>query len=428
LLSDQEQAVLRSASVFAGGFSLEAAEAICSRDGIPPGEVLPLLTRLVQKSLVGVTATEGETRYGLLETVRQFAREKLLDSGEGAAVRTSHLEWYLRLAEAAEPMLPTKDQLIWFARLTREHDNLRAALDWSLGLENAAPALRLPAALQYFWFVPGYWSEGMERVEKALARRAEGSESVQANIDRTAGFLLGYLGSDPKRAERLLRRALELYERLGDKAGMRATTAFLGMHDSEPLGERAKSLFEKSLALAREMGEPVHVARPLVNLARIAYGRGERERATLLIEESVGVARATGDRWVLALALNFMSRIAVDAADYDRAAALAGEMLRLATEVRHKTFIISGLASFAEIASARDESERAARLLGAIARLEEGLGGRARVEAIREPGAPRRSRDALGEAAFNAALAAGRALSLDDAVAYALERAPATDD
>jgi predicted ATPase/class 3 adenylate cyclase len=429
LLSEPERATLRSASVFAGGFSLAAAESVCSREGIAPDEVLALLTRLVEKSLVNATQSEGETRYSLLETVRQFALDKLAESGDAAAVRGSHLDWYLRLAEAAELRFHSKDQLVWFARLEREHDNLRAALDWSLGLESAEPALRLVSALQYFWFVPGHWSEGMEWVEKALARRAEASERLQANLDRTAGFLLSNLTRDSERGQRLLRSAFDVYERLGDKPGMRASSGFLAMYDPEPIGERAKSMFEKSLALGRELGDQVHVARVLTNLARIAHTRGDREHAGRLVEESLGVARATGDKWVLALVVQFMATTAVGAADYDRAAALAGETLHLAMEVGHRTFIISGLARFAEIASARGEEERAARLLGAIEPLAKALGENPRLEGEKaHPRARERSRGALGDAKFTAALAEGRALTREQAVAYALERAPAADD
>ena len=171
LLPEPEREVLRSASVFAGGFSLEAAEAVCSSEKIAPDDVLGLLTRLVEKSLLNATDSGAETRYGMLETVRQFAREKLVDSGSETAARSRHLAWCLRLAEAAAAKLETKDQLVWLARLEREHDNLRAALDWSIDREPAEPALRLTTALEVFWYMRGDWSEGKERFEAALESR-----------------------------------------------------------------------------------------------------------------------------------------------------------------------------------------------------------------------------------------------------------------
>jgi predicted ATPase/class 3 adenylate cyclase len=421
LLSEPERAVLRRSSVFAGGFGLEAAEEICSSANTARDDVLALLTRLVEKSLLNPSESNVEIRYSMLETVRQFAREKLVDSGEDEAVRSSHLAWYLRLAEAAEPKLESKDQLVWLARLTREHDNFRAALDWALGLENPEPALRLAFALHNFWYFRGYWSEGAERLENALARGAEASAGARANASRAAVLLGSNIGRGPEWFGPLLRQALDLYETLDDKVGLSVSLLYLSMVEYEPL-DRAQAYIERSLALARAAGSEAHAARSLVNLCRVALSQGEPERAARLLQEALVAARASGDRWALTLVLDSLSAGALIAADYDGAAAFCREGLSLALELGHKRFIGSHLTSFVEIAGARRQSERVARLLGAISRLADVRGYR--VPGVREAQttpALDAARQALGESAFEAAFAVGRALTHEQAVAYALE-------
>src|SRR5262249_31999218 len=155
LLSDEERALLLRLSAFAGGWTLEAAEAVCIGKGVEEREVLDLLTRLVQKSLVIYEEREGGGRYRLLETVRQDARERLLESGEAEAVRERHRDWFLALAQRAEPELWRGSQTEWLERLERENDNLRAALAWSGAPGQVEAGLRLGGALRRFWEVRG---------------------------------------------------------------------------------------------------------------------------------------------------------------------------------------------------------------------------------------------------------------------------------
>ena len=423
LLSEPERAVLRSASVFAGGFSVAAAEAICSNDAVAPDEVLALLARLVEKSLLNATDGDGETRYGLLETVRQFAHEKLVESAEDSVARSRHLEWCLQLAEAAEPQLETKDQLIWLRRLELERDNIRAALDWSIDLEPAEAALRLTSALRLFWHVRGPWSEAMERFERALRRCDAAGAAIQAKVKTGTAYIGDQLGQDRERARRLLGEALDLYRKVGDKTGIAKTLLYLGMVRPEHGGsERAESQFEEALALARETGDQVHASRVLLNLAGLVFARGDSARASLLAQEGLAAARSSGDHWALANALSFMSTGARLGRDYAGAQRFSEECLALAVELGHTMFIGASLVSFAEIAAARGDSERAARLLGAAERVVDLMGGPGAIGAVRPDISPARStaRAALGEPAFESALAAGRALTLEQAVAYAL--------
>ena len=422
LLSEHERAVLRRASVFAGGFSLDAAEAVCSNDAIAAEDVLALLARLVEKSLLNARDGDGETRYGMLETVRQFAHEKLVESAEDGAVRSRHLDWCVRLAEAAEPGLETKDQLIWLRRLELERDNIRAALDWSIGLESAEPALRLTSALRLFWHVRGPWSEAMERFERALHRADTAGPAIQAKVKMGTAYIGAQLGQDPERGRRLTGEALELYRQVGDKRATARALLYLGMGRPEHEGsERVESYYQEALALARETGDQVHASRVLTNLAGFVFARGDAARAGQLVQEGLIAARASGDRWVLANALFVMSIGARNRRDYASAQAFSGECLALAAELGHSMFIGASLLSLAETASGQGDSERAALLLGATERVVDLMGGPGAAR-VRPDASPARAtaRAALGEAAFESALAAGRAFTLEQAVAYAL--------
>ena len=193
LLSEEEQAMLRRLSVFAGGFTLEAAETVGTGEGIEGDEILDLLASLVDKSLVLVDQQE-EIRYRLLETVRQYGREKLEESGEAERVRRRHANYYLALAEEAERGLSGSDQAPWLARLETEHDNLRAALRWSLGGGEAEPGLGLAAALWSFWYTRGHLSEGRRWLESAVFENGRLRTRTKARALGGAGYIALFQG------------------------------------------------------------------------------------------------------------------------------------------------------------------------------------------------------------------------------------------
>jgi predicted ATPase/transcriptional regulator with XRE-family HTH domain len=190
LLSEPERRLWRRLSVFAGGWTLEAAEAVCAGAGLDAAEVLDRLTSLVDKSLVTVDAMAGEARYRLLETIRQYGREKLERSGEAAVIRRQHLEWHVGLAERAEPELTGPDQAVWLEKLEAEHDNLRAALEWSqVEAQGEQIGLRVAAALWRFWLVHGHLREGRRWLEGMLAGSPEAWPAVRAKALYGAGAL-----------------------------------------------------------------------------------------------------------------------------------------------------------------------------------------------------------------------------------------------
>ena len=217
LLSEPEQTLLRRLLVFAGGFALEAAEAVCAGSVIVPRDILELLTRLVEKSLVLVDEREGDSRYRLLETVRQYGQAKLTSVGETIALQRRHRDYFLALAERGEPELRGAAQDVWLARFETEHDNLRAALEWSSMEEGGAEAeLRLAGALHEFWHTRGYWSEGRERLERALARSEEAPVACLPKAIHRMAFIMRRLG-EFERAIPLCEKGLTVCRELGEK-------------------------------------------------------------------------------------------------------------------------------------------------------------------------------------------------------------------
>ncbi len=364
LLSHKEQAVLRRLSVFAGGFTLDAAEAICAGDGIEPAEVLDLLAHLVDKSLVTAEGQNSKTRYQLLETVRQYGRDRLLESGEAVATRWRHLDWFLVMAEefaAAQP----KDLEQWLDRLEREHDNLRAALGWA---READPeqSLRLAAAVGRFWDNRGYVREGLEWLEDALSRNAV-LTIARARALWWASQLAG-LYRDFRRVAAIGEEYLALARSLGTK--LHEARALNVMGDAaifQGYAGRAAAYFEESLALYRELGTQESIAGTLRDLGEVAFAEGDHPRAIALLQESLERYREMQHRGGAAYALSWLGMVAELQGQYQRARVLREESLTLYREIgaRHRT--VMNLVGLARVARAQGDYDRATTLA------EEGL-------------------------------------------------------
>jgi len=500
MLSEAERVLFNRLSVFMGGWTLEAAEAICGdtagADQLPlppapvdggspptsggggreragvrvpsvhPDDVLDLLTHLVDKSLVVVEEQGGKTRYRFLETVRQYARDKLLESGEGADLRERHLNWFLGLVERAEPEFRGPNQREWLDRLEIEHDNLRAALEWSVGSSEGEEGLRLAGALGGFWFARGYWSEGRRWFEEVLSKSSGASPSVRAKALGGAATLT-MSQKDVGRGLPLLEESLSLYRETGDKNGTAWALESLGLTMSFSQGdhERAIALCEESLSLYREVGNKGGIGRALHNLGMVAYLQGDYGRAKTLSEESLSLSREVGDKRHIAFALSDLGVVALRQGDYDQATALYKESLDLFREVGEKFGISSSHYSLGLVALRQGDYERAralykkslllSRELGNRMNVALCLGGLARVvvaqgqpergarllgaaeallEAIGDPLPPSERPDcdrgvaavraALGEEAFKAAWEEGRKMTMEEAVEYALSTNP----
>jgi predicted ATPase/class 3 adenylate cyclase len=366
LLSDAERTLVRRLSVFAGGWSLAAAEAVCGDEGHT--DVVETLIHLADKSLVVVDDAVGaaEPRYRLLETIRQYARDKLLAAGESKRIRDSHLDFYLRLVEEAEPHLRSGEQLTWLDRLETEHDNLRAALSWSLESGAIEHALRLAGAAAYFWELRGlYWSEGQKWLDETLARAQPADTGAdEAGVRARAKALYGAarLHFDARieltSSRALAEESLQSWRDLGDKWWAAVALEHIGfmlMWESDVQTARAR--LEEGVSLARELGDRWPLAMCLTRLAG-AVVVTDATSAHRIREEAVLIARDVGDMSVLSQALVGLAFIYVIEGNVANAMPLAAEALADARAIGTVTQIFLSLLALAVISGL--QSDRAA--------------------------------------------------------------------
>jgi predicted ATPase/DNA-binding SARP family transcriptional activator/DNA-binding CsgD family transcriptional regulator len=421
LLSAEERVLLRRLSAFAGGWTLEATEAIGAHDGIHEEDVLDLLSNLTDKSLVVTEARAAEVmRYRMLEPVRQYAREKLEASGEADTVRQLHASFFLALAKEAKPELNGPDQAEWVDRLEAEHDNVRAALDWSLE-SDPETALGLVAVLGNFWWAHGHINAGSRWLEAALTRTGGLETVVRAGALRFAGVLSEEQGRY-EWAEEFYEEGLALYRRLGDRRGVAALLNSLGSL-SHITGNQAEAmdLTEKSLSIKQELGDESGVAISLNNLGAIVQTTGDLARAQTLFEESLQMARKQGDKTGAAISLLNLGTLAVEQDEPARAQALLLDALQVLRQLGDNDGVAECLDSLAAAAGKRYEGNRAARLLGAAEAARETLGTTIHpVERNMYEGFVNLSRCDLDEDAWSVAWAEGRAMSLEEAIEYAM--------
>jgi predicted ATPase/class 3 adenylate cyclase len=425
LLSEKERALMRRLAVFAGTWTLEAAEAVCSGDGVERSEILDLLAQLVSKSLVLMNTQDGQARYRMLETVRAYGRERLDEANEGARTRAGHLQWYLRLTEQAESELSGADQVMWLSRLEAEYDNFRAALEWSkLDGSSGEPGVRLAQRLWQLWLVRGDYGEGRMWLETMLSRYRV-PDSLRAKALRDAGFAAWRQG-DSDGSIRLCTEALGLFRDLGDQAGVGGAIyllACVALYRGEL--ERAKALHLESLALRRKVGDKRRIAMSLNSLGEVARVEGDYAGARAAYEESLDLARAAEDGRAIINALSNLGFVSLHEGDHVSAAKFFEEGLGSASQLGYKLAIATQIAGLGGVAASRAEYVRAARLFGAAETLLSSLGAslatpdRAQYDRCVEA-----TRAALDETSLAKALAEGRAMTAHEATEYGLGSGP----
>lgn len=350
LLSEKERALLPRLSVFSGGWTLEAAETVCQGSGVETHDVVDLLAHLADKSLILAEHKAEEIRFGILETIRQYCWERLLESGEAPEFRRRHRDWFVSLVEGIEESLRGPDEATWLDRLETEHDNLRAVLDWShTDEQSAGVGLRLTGALERFWVVRGYFAEGRARLEAALSDSTSESPA-RAKALHGAGVLAGHQG-DYNQAEARSREAAALWRKVGDKLGTALALNTLGQV-ARTRGDygQATHLLEESLALIRDVGDKWALALTLNMLGVVARGRGDYARATALHEESRALRKELGDQKGLAVSLERLGLVALCQGDLDRARALFDESLTLGRDVGDRLAIAWATGDLAQVA------------------------------------------------------------------------------
>jgi predicted ATPase/DNA-binding NarL/FixJ family response regulator len=399
LLSADEQRLFRRLGVFAGGWTVEAAEAVAASGAAAPkltsaAETLETLISLVDKSLLREAVevrsagadTNGETdethvRFSMLETIREYALARLDEAGEAAVARAAHAAYFLRLAEEAAPHLLSAGRGVWLRRLEGEHDNIRAALVFCLGQGNALTGLRLAAALWWFWYFAGHLSEGRRWLAAALAADfpdPDGGAAASAGAPRElarcralcgAGTLAFYQG-DYQAAPALLGQAVALARETGDTGAAAHALTFLGLATQDQ-GDTAaaQTLLEEAVALARQHGHRWQLALTLSFAARPLRHLHRLEEAQRSLDESVAVFRATGDPWGTALALNSLGNLALQRGDYETGRRHYEPALALRRQIGDRWFIAHSLTSLGEVARHEGHLGEAQRLLAEAAEL-----------------------------------------------------------
>ncbi len=459
LLNAAEQKLFRRLSVFVGGCTLEGVEAVCDTKGDLNLDLLDGMASMVDKSLAQqVEHAKGESRFVMLETIREYALEKLQASGEESSTKRAHAAYCLVLAEEEATEQSGTEGAEWVVRFALEHDNFRAGLEWLTETGDAEWGLRLGTALFRFWEIREYFAEGRERLGRLLQLTgAEAPTKARTRALFAAGVLAGEQG-DYASADALISESADIARQLGDKTGVAVSLNAKAVH-SRDRGDVAiaHALFEESLALWRELGDLKAVARALSNLANVVKLQGDYDRARSLYAECLSIFRGLGDRTGVAWSLNYQGDVARDQGDsvaaqtlyeqglaifrelgdrwgiagtladlgslardqrnYSRAHALYRESIKIFQELEHKRGIARLLECFACSAAAQVHAERSLRLAGAAAALRQNIGApltpaeQVKLEASLDP-----ARQAMTNTAGATAWLEGWALPVEKAI------------
>jgi len=474
LLTKPERTLFNRLSVFAGGCTLETAEFVCA-DPEQPGQicrqdVLDLIVGLVDRSLVVAEPIGIITRYQMLETLRQYAAERLRETGEETQLRNRQIDWCIAFAESAQPALIGPEQAVWLARLEREHDNFRSALSWAVGNpQDADPILRLAGELYPLWWHHDHLTEGRAWLAQALDRDAElASSSASGRLARVRALVgagvLARSQSDYRAADTLLTAGVSLARELNDPAALADALFWLGSNAYFLADEqRAQTSSDESLTLWRQLRNPLGMSHTLGTLARLAWARGDYQQTRELLQERMGYAREAGDTRGIASVSVYLGILAYEQEDWDKAAELLASSYRGFRELDAPTMIAWVLRHMAQVSRAQGDvlkaekeygesmtlcknvgatwgmaeclegvaglaidngkTERAVRLFGCAAAVREniGLALTPRI-ASRFEAALARLRSTLGPRRFEVEWHAGRTLSLNDAVTLAFPR------
>ncbi len=463
LLDGEDRALFRRLSVFVGGFTLEAAEDVCGAAG--ELDVLDGVESLLGKSLLRSEEGSGEEpRFSMLQTIREYAIERLDDSGEAEAVRARHAGHYLALAQEAEPELDGPQQASWMDLLETEHDNFRALLSSSFGNGDAESGLRVANALWWFWYLRGHYDEGRRWLEEAAALESRTSVArakalsragflamIQSDFERadslskeglessrelsdehatavalsTLGYVAVYKG-DYERSEGLFREALAVFRRLGNKRDIGMGLFNLGFLETfrDDL-HAAEAFFEESLALFEEVGDKEMSASTTNNLGGISMFQGDYGRAKTLLKEYLAYSRTPNNKNITVnttVTLVNLGLMALFEGHHERAKALLQESLALSRERGQKLEALTCLELLAGVAGAQGEGARAARLWGAADALREATGSvsltadRAMIEPYLQE-----TRSRMDETAWQKAWSQGQSMVYEEAISYALE-------
>jgi tetratricopeptide (TPR) repeat protein len=434
LLGEAEKVAFARLSVFSGGFTPEAAEAVLlpppKQDTSAGRPTLDLVFSLLDKSLLVASAAD-EGRFGMLETIRAYGLERLEASGEERSARRRHEDFFVGLGEEAETHLNGPDRDFWMRHLETEHDNIRAALSYSLSEGRTEVALRLAVAIFWFWLNGGHWSEGRSWFERALGPGPESADQPQADLPTpairgkalySAGALASFQG-DYAASFPLLEESAALWRELGSPTDLGYTLMFQNV---EAMGkgeiDRALSLARESVALFRKTDDTFSLAVALSAQGTAHRAWQEFAEAHIALEESARIARRTNDDWLLALPLQYLGLVTFQQGEYEEAEAYLKESL--IPSIRRsgdEWFGASLLEALATLAAYRGDPTRAARLYGAAEAMREEIGTTVLpYEVTEHERGVMSAREALGDEGFAAAWAEGRTMTPEQRIAEAV--------
>jgi non-specific serine/threonine protein kinase len=427
LLNEGEQQLLARLGVFVGGRTIEAVEAVCS-PGLPI-DALDGLEFLLDKSLLfKAEGPGGEPRFIMLETIHEYARERLAESGEQPLIRNRHLDYFRELVEEMEPGYRRHNQLMLMKLTEAEMANLRTAFNWAMENSNLEAGARLVAAMDYFLFYGNHTVEGYQWTNLLLREIDAIPPQAQVRILSTAGRL-AWVNGDLSRSKPLRQKALALARQTGDRYIVAWSLIHLAMDSVNRLEENAEAvrLCEEGLALLRELDDRPGIAQALNNLGELARAAGDYARAREVYEECLAVTRETGEIIRQSMSLGNLAYVAYQEEDYSRARTLSQQHMMQMYEIGGKQQTITGLATLAGSLGQLGETEKATRLLGASAALLDEMGvdhHPSDVEEIAKYTAHIRAQ--IDEATFEANWNKGRAMTMEQAVAYAMSDQPSS--
>ena len=365
LLAPPERLLLNRLAVFAGGWTLIAAEAVCSDERLPSAEILNGLAHLIDQSLVVLDTTpqSGAPRYRMLETIRQYAYEKLQSSGEALQWSQQHFYFFLHMAPAVEAKLQHDERGTWQKYLNAEHDNFRAALRWIAERGEIEPQLRLVVALIDFWRAQGYWREGRQYLEQALTTTGSRDAGLRSHWLARALFGAGYLAwlqSDYTAARPHLEASVRLWRELSNKGDLAYSLMNLAWVELQT-GNYAvgQALAEESAALAREAGNNSVRGFALVYLGGLAFEQGDDVAGNRIFEEVLPVLREQGDKWNLAAALSWVGRRMYAQGNFQQAASLGEEALTMWREIGEQSGVAWMLHNLGYVVYAQEDFAQA---------------------------------------------------------------------
>jgi predicted ATPase/DNA-binding XRE family transcriptional regulator len=378
LLAEEERVLFRRLSVFSGGFTLEAAEEVCASGEIERQEIPETLGGLIEQSLVTASPEANGTRYYMLEPVRQYALERLEESGEKAATYGRHDKHFVALVERARPVFLGAEHPLWLGRLEQEHDNLREVLRRARECDDVCSGLRLVGALSWFWWIRGYLEEGRRWAEGFLSEPFDDDRPGYRRLRARALYGSGELAfgqGDLARAAEFFEEALALFRGLGDDGGIADVLVELGQvaraHGDH---DRAAALSEEGLRSGRGSGDSRVVAIALVTLGRVDSHRGDAEGAIARHEESLAHFRNIGHGWGSAYALANLAVAALGRGDLERAWASGEESLSMYEELGDRSGMALALINLGDVARMRGDNEQAKTLYDDALALHRELG------------------------------------------------------